>query len=155
MQRPWLLLSAIREVLAGDRMEVRGITLAISTRKVFAGRKEIVLTPKEYALLRCLMQNKNMVMSREQLLVKCWGYDYEGEAVRWILISSGYGKNSVNIPTVSRPLSRPDIDWRDDDEKENAHSIHDGDHMAFDPLHHGQLAGFHGYTYRCDRTGNL
>ena len=69
-----------RNVLAGDRMEVRGITLAISTRKVFAGRKEIVLTPKEYALLRCLMQNKNMVMSREQLLVKCWGYDYEGEA---------------------------------------------------------------------------
>ena len=26
------------------------------------------------------MQNKNIVMSREQLLVKCWGYDYEGEA---------------------------------------------------------------------------
>jgi len=69
-----------RNVLAGDRMEVSGITLEISTRKVFIGKKEIVLTPKEYALLRCLMQNKNMVMSREQLLVKCWGYDYEGEA---------------------------------------------------------------------------
>ena len=26
------------------------------------------------------MQNKNIVMSREQLLVKCWGYDYDGEA---------------------------------------------------------------------------
>jgi DNA-binding response OmpR family regulator len=61
-------------------MEVGGITLEISTRKVFAGRKEVLLTPKEYALLRCLMQNKNIVMSREQLLVKCWGYDYEGEA---------------------------------------------------------------------------
>jgi len=47
---------------------------------VFVGKTEIVLTPKEYALLRCLMQNKNMVMSREQLLVKCWGYDYEGES---------------------------------------------------------------------------
>jgi DNA-binding response OmpR family regulator len=69
-----------RSVLAGNRMEVSGITLELSTRKVFAGKKEIVLTPKEYALLRCLMQNKNMVMSREQLLVKCWGYDYEGEA---------------------------------------------------------------------------
>ena len=51
-----------------------------STRRVFAGKAEVVLTPKEYVLLRCLMQNKNMVMSREQLLVKCWGYDYEGEA---------------------------------------------------------------------------
>ena len=69
-----------RSVLSGDRIEVSGITLELSTRKVFTGRTEIVLTPKEYALLRCLMQNKNMVMSREQLLVKCWGYDYEGES---------------------------------------------------------------------------
>ena len=69
-----------RNVLAEDRMEAGSITLEISTRKVFAGGKEIALTPKEYALLRCLMQNKNMVMSREQLLIKCWGYDYDGEA---------------------------------------------------------------------------
>jgi DNA-binding response OmpR family regulator len=26
------------------------------------------------------MQNRNVVLSREQLLIKCWGYDYEGEA---------------------------------------------------------------------------
>ena len=84
-----------RNVLAGDRMEVCGITLESSTRKVFAGGKEIVLTPKEYTLLRCLMQNKNMVMSRERLLIKCWGYDYDGEAVRWILISSGCVKSWV------------------------------------------------------------
>lgn len=69
-----------RSVLAGDRMEAGGITVELSARKVFAGKKEVALTPKEYALLRCLMQNKNMVMSREQLLVKCWGYDYDGEA---------------------------------------------------------------------------
>ena len=67
-------------VLRGDRMEVGGIALELSSRKVFAGGNEIVLTPKEYALLRCLMQNRNTVMSREQLLVKCWGYDYDGEA---------------------------------------------------------------------------
>ena len=69
-----------RNILSGDRMQVGGITLETSTRRVFAGKAEVVLTPKEYVLLRCLMQNKNMVMSREQLLVKCWGYDYEGEA---------------------------------------------------------------------------
>ena len=69
-----------RNVLAGDRMEAGGIILEISTRKVFAGKKEVLLTPNEYSLLRCMMQNKNTVMSREQLLVKCWGYDYEGEA---------------------------------------------------------------------------
>ncbi len=69
-----------RNVLAGDRMEAAGITLELSAGRVFAGEKEISLTPKEFALLRCLMQNKNLVMSREQLLVKCWGYDYEGES---------------------------------------------------------------------------
>ena len=65
---------------SGDRMEVSGITVELSSRKVWAGKKEVLLTPKEYALLLCLMRNKNMVLSREQLLVKCWGYDYEGEA---------------------------------------------------------------------------
>ena len=69
-----------RNVLAGDRMEAGGITLELSTARAFAGKKEVILTPKEFSILRCLMQNKNLVMSREQLLVKCWGYDYEGEA---------------------------------------------------------------------------
>ena len=69
-----------RNVLAGDRMEASGITLDLARKKVFAGKREVVLTPKEFALLRCLMQNKNLVMSREQLLIKCWGYDYDGES---------------------------------------------------------------------------
>lgn len=69
-----------RSVLAGDRMEAAGITLDLARQRVFAGGREIPLTPKEFSLLRCLMQNKNLVMSREQLLIKCWGYDYEGES---------------------------------------------------------------------------
>lgn len=69
-----------RTVLTGDRMEANVITLELSTRKVWAGRREVAVTPKEFAILRCLMMNRNMVMSREQLLIKCWGYDYEGES---------------------------------------------------------------------------
>lgn len=75
-----LIRRSQRTVLSCDRMEVGGITLEFSTRRVFAGGREIALTPKEYELLRCLMRNRNLVMSREQLLVKCWGYDYEGES---------------------------------------------------------------------------
>lgn len=67
-------------MLSGDRLEACGISLEVSSRKVFTGKREVSLTPKEYALLLCLMRNRNVVMSREQLLVKCWGYDYEGEA---------------------------------------------------------------------------
>ena len=67
-------------MLSGDRIEVGGITLELSSHSVLAEKAEIQLTPKEYALLLCLARNKNMVMSREQLLVKCWGYDYDGDA---------------------------------------------------------------------------
>lgn len=63
-----------------DRLSAGGITIELSTHRVFAGRHEVSLTPKEFALLSCLMRNRNIVMSREQLLVKCWGYDYEGES---------------------------------------------------------------------------
>jgi DNA-binding response OmpR family regulator len=37
------------------------------------------LTPKEYALLLKLVQNDGIVLSREQLLEKVWGYDYTGD----------------------------------------------------------------------------
>ena len=64
----------------GERLESGGVTLDLAAQKVWAGGAEISLTPKEYALLRCLMLNRGLVLSREQLLVQCWGYDYEGEA---------------------------------------------------------------------------
>lgn len=63
----------------GDSLRVGELRIEQRSRRVFAGGREIPLTPKEYALLLCLAQNRNMVMSREQLLVKCWGSDFEGE----------------------------------------------------------------------------
>ena len=69
-----------RQVLAGNRLQDGDVTLDLSSRRVLAGKQEISLTPKEFALLRCLMENRGLVLSREQLLVKCWGYDYEGES---------------------------------------------------------------------------
>lgn len=67
-------------MMTSDKIECGGITVNLSSQKVYTDGKELTLTPKEYALLRCLMLNRNIVMSREQLLVKCWGYDYEGDA---------------------------------------------------------------------------
>ncbi len=67
-------------VMTGDQMAAGEIRVILSSQRVFVGGKEIGLTPKEYALLVCLMRNRNMVLSREQLLVKCWGYDYVGES---------------------------------------------------------------------------
>lgn len=41
--------------------------------------KEIKLTPKEYELLVYFINNKNIAISREQLLSKIWGYDFFGD----------------------------------------------------------------------------
>ena len=67
-------------IRTGDRLEAGELSIHLPSRRVFAGKKEVLLTPKEYALLVCLMLNKGLILSREQLLFKCWGYDYEGEA---------------------------------------------------------------------------
>lgn len=67
-------------VMSGDRLTAGGICLVLSAQRVYVGKQEVILTPKEYALLLCLMRNRNTVLSREQLLVKCWGYDYEGDS---------------------------------------------------------------------------
>lgn len=67
-------------VLTDDRLAAGEICVTLSSQKVRIGGKVVPLTPKEYALLVCLIKNRGIVLSREQLLVKCWGYDYEGEA---------------------------------------------------------------------------
>ena len=67
-------------IMASDRLIVGEISLTESSQKVEVAGKAVDLTPKEYSLLLCLMHNKDTVLSREQLLVKCWGYDYEGDA---------------------------------------------------------------------------
>ena len=41
--------------------------------------EELNLTKKEYDLLECLLRNKNVAMSREQLLSTVWGYEYMGD----------------------------------------------------------------------------
>ena len=67
-------------VLTGDQLTAGAIRMVLSSQTVFVNETEIFLTPKEYSLLLCLMRNRDTVLSREQLLVKCWGYDYEGES---------------------------------------------------------------------------
>ena len=41
--------------------------------------KEIALTNKEFSLLQTLLENKNIVLSRDTLLTRVWSYDYIGE----------------------------------------------------------------------------
>ena len=47
--------------------------------RVYVRGKEISLTHKEYQLLVYLMQNRDIVLTRDQILEKVWGFDYEGD----------------------------------------------------------------------------
>lgn len=46
---------------------------------VYIDDEEIKLTPKEYDLLVYFINNKNVALSREELLSKIWGYDFFGD----------------------------------------------------------------------------
>ena len=54
------------------------IILHPNARKVYLDSQEIALTHKEYGLLAFLMENPGQIFSREQLLNRVWGYDFEG-----------------------------------------------------------------------------
>lgn len=38
----------------------------------------VKLSPREYQLLLCFLRNRGKVLSREQLLTRAWGWDFEG-----------------------------------------------------------------------------
>ncbi|MFB9328650.1 response regulator transcription factor [Paenibacillus aurantiacus] len=60
-------------------LNVSGLSLNKNTRDVIREGQVIDLTPKEYDLLLYLMENKNHVLEREQIITHVWGYDFQGE----------------------------------------------------------------------------
>ena len=64
---------------ANGQLEAAGITLNLHSHRASIRGREQELPNREFSLLRCLMENRGQVLSREQLLVKVWGYDYEGD----------------------------------------------------------------------------
>lgn len=66
------------------------IALDPSRQQLTVRGREVALAPKEFALLRVLMENNGRVVTREMLLDKVWGYDFEGDPqtvsvhIRWL-----------------------------------------------------------------------
>lgn len=77
------LLARIEVVLRrynkDDNIKFKNIEVDTKQRIVKVNDKEVYLTVKEYDLLILFLQNKNMALSREQILDKVWGFEYEGE----------------------------------------------------------------------------
>jgi two-component system alkaline phosphatase synthesis response regulator PhoP len=56
------------------------VVLNEEQRSVWADNKEVSLTYKEFELLRFLMVNEGIALSRDKLLDHVWGFDYDGES---------------------------------------------------------------------------
>ncbi len=81
---PRVLLAKVNALLrrtspapAGS-LQAGKILLQPNAHKAYLEGQEISLTHKEYALLAFLMANPGQVFSREQLLNRVWGYDFQG-----------------------------------------------------------------------------
>ncbi len=81
------LLSRIKAVLrrsghkpaADNSLEIDGLVLDSEKRTVEYNGTSVILTFKEFELLACLMRNRGIVLTREKLMEKVWGFDFEGE----------------------------------------------------------------------------
>lgn len=62
-----------------DIFKYEDLKVDYKAREVKIDNKHINLTPKEYELLTYFIENKNIALSREQLLSKLWGYDFFGD----------------------------------------------------------------------------
>jgi len=65
-------------LLSADLITAGALDVRLSSREVLANGRPVHLTAKEYDLLLYLLYNKNTVLSRDRILEKCWGFDYEG-----------------------------------------------------------------------------
>lgn len=62
-----------------EKLTAHGVELDVDRHEVTVHGEPVELTNREFSLLRHLMQNKNLVLSREHLLQEICGYDYIGE----------------------------------------------------------------------------
>ena len=60
-------------------LECNNVTLNETRHQVKVNDKEVELTNREFTLLHVLLENKDIVLSRDTLLEKVCGYDYMGE----------------------------------------------------------------------------
>lgn len=80
------LLSRVRALLRrsqeeeAGQLQVGNIILNNDKHTVVADNRNVVLTFKEYELLRYLMLNDEIVLSRESIMSNVWGTDFEGES---------------------------------------------------------------------------
>lgn len=83
-----------------DVLEAGGVRLDVRTRRATVGGRELELSAREFALAETLMVNAGQVLSREQLLDKVWGFDFDpGSNVVDVYI--GYLRKKVGAASIT------------------------------------------------------
>lgn len=67
-------------VKPGKQLQFKRLKMDIERHVVKVDETKIVLTLKEYELLKMLMENQGIVCTRDKILEDIWGYDYYGES---------------------------------------------------------------------------
>ncbi|WP_097026867.1 response regulator transcription factor [Clostridium peptidivorans] len=82
------------------------IEIFINSREVYKNESAVRLKPKEFELLLILAENRKVVFTRDKLLEKVWGFDFEGESrtvdvhIQRIRKKLGVEKDDALIETV-------------------------------------------------------
>ncbi len=110
---PRILVARVRNLLkrtaqnSMQDMELEGLVVKYRERSVLINGEKAVLTPKEFDLLYYLLQNKNLVLTRSQILSTVWGWDYFGDDrtvdthIKCLRSKIGpYGKNIVTVRKI-------------------------------------------------------
>jgi len=102
MARVKAILKRVNRV--NKRIVVGDLEIDDAAREVHINGEVVVLTLKEYELLKYLIENKNIAISREQLLTNIWGYDFYGDDrtvdTHIKTLRSKIGKYKDNIMTL-------------------------------------------------------
>lgn len=69
-----------QERIPENILKAGNIEIDESKREVYYCGRNIVLTYKEYELLRYLVLNKGLVLSRDKIMENVWGFDFQGES---------------------------------------------------------------------------
>lgn len=105
-----ILLERVKNLLRMTKVQdFENITVGIlelnrQAHKVFVEGKEVFLNNKEFQLLELLVLNQNIVLTRDKILDRIWGYDYEGD-IRTIdthikMLRSSLGNAGNYIKTI-------------------------------------------------------
>ncbi|MGP1597538.1 response regulator transcription factor [Peptoanaerobacter stomatis] len=79
ISRVKVVLRRARKDMELDEVRYENVVIEPKSHNVLVDGEKIVLTNKEYELLKYLMVNKNIVLTRQKLMNNVWGFDFEGE----------------------------------------------------------------------------